>query len=848
MSGSNQNQLITQLFPREHWIKLLDNNFQLDLKLFKCQDPVIPAIIKGHYICIAFHKATSIPEIYLQEFRDNMYTSSKKDRTKIFTKLNNMRVVLTPSTLREALKLPLLNNYAPLPTNETLITGMLDLGYDAPLTLISNFCITNLPHPWKSLFGLVNKCLSSKHVGHDKCNKQILQIFHGIAFNIQYDMAQLFWTELTDQVKAKEKNKRGTIPYARWLALIINDIMTSNPAIPRRSEEHHFVAPKLKYFKKDNHNAAGMAIPESLLTLANQKDPAVVQYREALQRTVPMVQQTPARPFQRAKLSASKGPKRAKPPQKPVARQPNGDQSDHSSERTQTAEGHTHDAEEPVDEPSSPATNKADGVASDSMAERRSADDDEDEDDDINDDEATESLTQKSKRAGKQIIKVNTADYEEADHLRKPQKGIIISETRSKQQNDIISSPKPKKRLVKKSIIEEEMDLYADCEPFLQISRTSPLGAGADLVSSRVEVAASGSTAHSQPSPTHFSASQQAGVSITQGELIPTSLVLFGSVERISGQQPQTTTPPSNTSSLGVTFPTFSAFSRAPILLTAHTGTHTLNATTRVQTMTVGSPATHTMTQSLNAGHTSAIFTDDVTTVTTPVTGTLIPEDLAVLLNRFLESTIMPWVHQTITARAQEFRNTQMVQSEHTQPQPQPTPAHSQPQNIPTLSPHESDTSTNKPTRPTNSRRTHDTELVSSPPSTTPHPNPYTMSLTHLSDIMFLRLLETEERHLTPLQRALLQVFLKHDSPCRDSPRGHKRSHEDPDDSAPHEGENKRPRTLEHGALTSQTLQPNQPSSSTNQQPPSSTQNQTASLQISSPIKLDKTFQGLSPR
>ncbi|CAH9065208.1 unnamed protein product [Cuscuta epithymum] len=837
MSGTDRTaQPSNAVYPKEKWVPLYDNNFQLDLKLFKCQDPVILSILQKHYLWSAFNEAKPVPEVYLQQFWGLMHTASEKDRSKIMTKLNDVQVVLTPSTIRETLKLPVLKHYAPLPSNEELIKGMKDLGYDSPLPLLSNFTISNLPHPWKSLFGLVNKCLSPKHAGHDKCNKQILQIFHGIAFDKQYDMAQLFWTELMDQVKMKENHKGNTIPYARWLALIIHNIMEATPTMPKRKEDKHFTAPKLKYFQRDSNKAEALPIPDSLLNLANPRDKAVIDYKESLKRTVPMVQQNPAGPSPGTKPRASEGKKKRAPPQKPVATRPNDDQSANSSERTQTAEGHPN-AEDTADEPSSQApSNKAGGEASDNMAKGKENNDDDDDADDDDDMEGV--LISNRKRAGKRAIPIDSdssSDNEEAAHMSRPLKGIVISEQRSKHNSDKSASSQPKKRLRKKSAVEEELALYDDCDTFVTIDRTTPLGAGADPVSSRVEVAASGSTAHAQPSPIHSPVSQQTGVSISQGELTPTSLIPSESAERLSGQQPRTTTPiRSITSSLGVIIPTFLNFSRTPTLFTAHTGALTLNATTGVQTMMVGSPATPTMPRSLNAGHTSAVFTDAVTTVTTPVTGTIIPEDILVYLNSFLESTIKPWVHEAITANAQDSGSTPVVQNIPSKPQTTQPPTISIPVSKPLAIENQ---------QPSTSRGTQDTELVFSP--TTTKPNLTTLPFEDLVAEIYDRILDVEEGNLTPLQKALLRA-LDTQNTCRDSLRGAKRSHEDPDDSDSHEGENKRQRVLEHVASTSQPSKPNQPSTSTNEQPTTSASHKSLAT-LSSMVELDITSRGASP-
>ncbi|WP_215200421.1 hypothetical protein, partial [Escherichia coli] len=76
------------IYPKGKWIKVLDNNFQLDLTVFKCQNPIIPAIMKGHYLWPALHNSKPVPEIYLQQFWGHMHKKSPKDRSKIKTKLN----------------------------------------------------------------------------------------------------------------------------------------------------------------------------------------------------------------------------------------------------------------------------------------------------------------------------------------------------------------------------------------------------------------------------------------------------------------------------------------------------------------------------------------------------------------------------------------------------------------------------------------------------------------------------------------------------------------------------------------------------------------------------------------
>ncbi|CAH9122896.1 unnamed protein product [Cuscuta epithymum] len=511
-----------------------------------------------------------------------------------------------------------------------------------------------------------------------------------------------------------------------------------------------------------------------------------------------------------------------------------------------SAEGHTRAEETSYDSPSVATTQDADDEGSGSKAE----DDNDDDDEDDNNAKAKGKKVEKARaKKGRLVIRLSRATTQEQSHQIKDTQGNIISETRSKVRHDLASSSTPVQRVQTTSNLAEELALYDSCSDLDTINRANPIGAEADIFSLRVEDAASSPTAHAQGSPSHSAASQQVVVSHI-GDLLPTSLPPYEAAEDLlCGLPPQTTTPPSSTLSLVSTIPTFSTFSRTHTLLTPPhtTGALYLSSTIGDTSMMIGSPAAQQISPSLSAGHTSVIFTDAVTTVTTPVTGHPDPTDLSVILQRFLDSTIKPWVHEAITARAQEFRNTPALLNDIIQPQP--TSSHTQQtQPLPIIPTQQtSEPSTTLPHSPTASRGTQDTELVSSPTSTTPFPDPKTLPFEVLETLMLDQLLATEEGNLTQKQKDLLRI-LKPDSSCRDSLLGHKRSHEDPDDSDPHEGGNKRQRTLERDASTSQpSTQSNQPESSNNQPPPSTHhKSQTANSPTSSPVELETTLLGSS--
>ncbi|CAH9074834.1 unnamed protein product [Cuscuta europaea] len=660
-----------------------------------------------------------------------------------------------------------------------------------------------------------------------------------------YANVSLIWDEIFELVRKRTKTDQiKHLPYMRWFSLIVRHISRSTAAIPRRLSKENVYISSVQRLKKmlDDRTLVPMTIPVALLQLADPNDLSVRRYCEEHNIIFPMAQINPPEPTPGSQPSVSEGLESSTRPQRPVASWPHDDQ-------TLSAEGHTHAEETTRDSSSIARTLDADDEDSGSKAEE-SDNDDSDEDDDDEDNNARKAKKAPAQK-GRFIIRLSRATNKEGSHLIKNTEGQTISETRSKVCHDNPSSSSiPMQRVQTDSAIADDMTIFDSYSDFEEINRANPIGAETDIFSFRVEDAALSPTAHAQAQPSHSAASQQVVVSQI-GDTTPTSLPPYDAVEELySGLSPRTTTPPSSTMSLGVTLPTFSNFSRTPTLLTPlhSTGSLYLSITIRDTSMMIRSPTAQQITQSLSAGHTSVIFTDAVITVTTLVTGQPEPTDLSVILQSFMDSTIKPWVHEAITARAQEFMNTQALPINTTQPQP--STSHSQQQLTPILTLQTSEPSTTQPQTPTTSRGTQDTERVSSPTTTTPHPNPYTIVFEELESIMLARILATEEGNRTPRQKALIRVFLETDSTCRDRLCNHKRSHEDPDDSDPHEGENKRQQTLEHGASTSQQPTHDSQPESSNNQPPSTTQpnSQATNLHISSMVELDKTLRGISLR
>ncbi|KAI3735851.1 hypothetical protein L6452_15372 [Arctium lappa] len=124
-----------------------------------------------------------------------------------------------------------------------MFIGILALGYVGSLTKMSDFKKSNLPPFYYQFFSVINKCLTSRHYGHDNTNIHTLRLFHAIIYDLHVDYAVAIWTKLYEKVLSKRHSKNPKyVPYKRFLQLIVRGIFRSSRDVPKRL--HHEIAPE----------------------------------------------------------------------------------------------------------------------------------------------------------------------------------------------------------------------------------------------------------------------------------------------------------------------------------------------------------------------------------------------------------------------------------------------------------------------------------------------------------------------------------------------------------------------------------------------------------------------------
>nr|GEU71700.1 hypothetical protein [Tanacetum cinerariifolium] len=171
-------------------------------------------ILKGHPISYALRGKTRVPEIYIQELWKSM-TYHEDDGTPCIRGTIN-RVLLSVKPLWISHK-----------------------GYeaDSPFTAPSHFKKRRLAALWSTLFTPINRCMTWKKAGQDKCSIDTLTFFHGIAFDRHYDFAELIWKDLVSLVKDKDQGE--FVPFIRFIKLVIANFMKTHPEITVRPYENY---------------------------------------------------------------------------------------------------------------------------------------------------------------------------------------------------------------------------------------------------------------------------------------------------------------------------------------------------------------------------------------------------------------------------------------------------------------------------------------------------------------------------------------------------------------------------------------------------------------------------------
>ncbi|GJX32749.1 hypothetical protein Tco_0242604 [Tanacetum coccineum] len=107
------------------------------------------------------------------------------------------------------------------------------LGFTMELKTLSSFKTTGLLQPWQTLCKIFSKCLTTRVIGWDQPSLQIIQMLYCFVNNIHVDYAELLWDGLYYYLH----HPTSSIPYPRFIKIIISHYMTSFPKISRRARD-----------------------------------------------------------------------------------------------------------------------------------------------------------------------------------------------------------------------------------------------------------------------------------------------------------------------------------------------------------------------------------------------------------------------------------------------------------------------------------------------------------------------------------------------------------------------------------------------------------------------------------
>ena len=136
------------------------------------------------------------------------------------------RVSFNTAILRDALRLPVLDQYRPFPSDERCKGVLNAVNYDPSLefsragkSVVLRQC---LPAGYKYLTGVICKCLGYKVGSLDQLNQYELHLFYCMVAGREIDYAGLIFSQMAESIKGKNRPAHVTFP--RFFALVLEHI------------------------------------------------------------------------------------------------------------------------------------------------------------------------------------------------------------------------------------------------------------------------------------------------------------------------------------------------------------------------------------------------------------------------------------------------------------------------------------------------------------------------------------------------------------------------------------------------------------------------------------------------
>ncbi|GKB85136.1 hypothetical protein Tco_0957408, partial [Tanacetum coccineum] len=291
-----------QILLVNKWVPIGKSNCVLDV-LKSQRNPIFPivvALLKNTNFFRAFTGSSTIPAIYIQQFRDTMCFNSS---TGLYScQLDEQWFNRYKDLLRDALDITPTNDNNPFmapPSSDTVINYVNTQGYPITLRNMYVMSVNDLYQPWRAVLSKINMCLTCKTAGYDRPRHPVLQILWGITHRSNIDYAERIWEEfvqsiqtfLTDRKnlatasRGKKKTALLLISNVRFTKLMIHHLRTKHNIYPRTGSPLHYsldenVLNTLRFVGKDGREIFRMLIPDALLTDEIKGAPYYNNYQE----------------------------------------------------------------------------------------------------------------------------------------------------------------------------------------------------------------------------------------------------------------------------------------------------------------------------------------------------------------------------------------------------------------------------------------------------------------------------------------------------------------------------------------------------------------------------------------
>ncbi|GJW00638.1 retrovirus-related pol polyprotein from transposon TNT 1-94 [Tanacetum coccineum] len=247
-----------QILPFAAWVPIGKSNFVLDLQKRKRNliFQISVDILQNINFFRAFTASASVLAIYIQQ------------ESLEITPIDQAHQFVSP------------------PLGDVIMDFVNELGYTEEIHFVSRIAVNKLYQPWRTIFSMINQCITGKTSGYDRPRYPVLQMLWGIITSTNVGYAKLMWEEFVQAIQTffadkanlclapqkGKKTKPHVIPYCRFTKLIIcylgrTDNIHRRSASPFHLAEEDLRLGNLKFVPKGEEDEVfGMQIPKELIT------------------------------------------------------------------------------------------------------------------------------------------------------------------------------------------------------------------------------------------------------------------------------------------------------------------------------------------------------------------------------------------------------------------------------------------------------------------------------------------------------------------------------------------------------------------------------------------------------